>query len=60
MKILLENGSINVYSFDKEYVIIGYHQDPEKEIRLDYIEKNNIGLLKVGFLVKRFMWMKRL
>ncbi|ACG58231.1 CO dehydrogenase beta subunit/acetyl-CoA synthase epsilon subunit [Hydrogenobaculum sp. Y04AAS1] len=46
MKILLENGSINIYSFDKEYVIIGYHQDPEKEIRLDYIEKNNIELLK--------------
>ncbi|PMP91215.1 MAG: lipoate--protein ligase [Hydrogenobaculum sp.] len=46
MKILTENGKFNIYGFDKEYVILGYHQDPSKEIRLDYIEQNGIGLIK--------------
>ena len=46
MKILTKDGNIDIYSFDREYVIIGYHQDPEKELRLDYLRQNDIGIMK--------------
>jgi len=46
MKILAKDGNIDIYDFNGEYVVIGAYQDPEKEVRLDYIDKNNIGLIK--------------
>ncbi|GAB6078144.1 carbon monoxide dehydrogenase beta subunit family protein [Hydrogenobaculum acidophilum] len=46
MKILNKYGNIDIYGFDREFVIIGCHQDPQKEVRLDYIKENNIDLMK--------------
>ena len=37
---------IRIFSYDKEYVIVGYHQDVEREIRLDYLDRENIGIAK--------------
>ena len=37
---------IKIFSYDREYIIAGQHQDVERELRLSYIEEQNIGLLK--------------